>query len=231
MLAPGCLACCGGITRRHHVRFAAAQADLSTTPTRLASQTLMRPNSARCTGGRMGSFLDGGDLCEGCSKCCEQVTGLTVTPDELDRVPRLREHVSSFDGTFYVIDVKGGRCPYLSDAGWCTTFETRPFDCSLYPVALSSIKQREDGSALVKWHKGALECPHRTRCCSKSSQPSSLRFSSGLAARLVSTAWNWSAHLTRNARGAFASDCSGWRAGCPSRERWCSDASSAADAR
>jgi len=111
----------------------------------------------------MGAFIDGDDLCAGCSRCCEQIAGLTVTPEELARVPKLREHVARFDGTFYVIDVKGGRCPYLSDEGWCTTFDTRPFDCSLYPVALTEITQRDDGSALVKWHKGALECPQPDR--------------------------------------------------------------------
>lgn len=79
------------------------------------------------------NFVNGDDLCAGCRICCQRVEGLTVTTEELDRVPAMRPHVTRFDGTFHVIDMPDG-CPYLSEEKRCQAFDRRPFDCSLFPV-------------------------------------------------------------------------------------------------
>lgn len=109
----------------------------------------------------MGQFVAGDDLCAGCGKCCRRVEGLTVTVDELARLPMLDAHVTSFDGTFHRIDMPDG-CPYLAPDGRCGVFSDRPFDCSLFPVHLHALQRCEDGQAVsVRWRYGGAECPNR----------------------------------------------------------------------
>jgi hypothetical protein len=53
-------------------------------------------------------------------------------------------------------------CPYLGDDGWCTTFETRPFDCSLFPAQIGGVRRAPGRRAVeVTWRFGGFECPSR----------------------------------------------------------------------
>jgi hypothetical protein len=113
------------------------------------------------------AFLDGDDLCRDCGQCCRDITGLRVTEAELVRVPLLAPFVVEQQEHFAILEVPGA-CPYLDDAGRCSTFETRPFDCSLYPinvldvVHVDTIGVRDpDGHVRATWHFGAGDCPHR----------------------------------------------------------------------
>jgi Fe-S-cluster containining protein len=109
----------------------------------------------------MGQFLAGDDLCAGCARCCQHVEGLTVTGDELARLPLLRPHVRSSDGTFHRVDMPDD-CPYLAPDGRCGVFAERPFDCSLFPVHLHELRRSQDGQAVaVRWRYGGAECPNR----------------------------------------------------------------------
>ncbi|HYF47059.1 MAG TPA: YkgJ family cysteine cluster protein [Acidimicrobiales bacterium] len=116
---------------------------------------------------RTSGFVDGNDLCEGCTRCCDPLDGLLVTDEELDRLPLLRPFVVDTDGHLSTI-VVDGPCPYLGDDGWCTTFETRPFDCSLFPAQVGGIR-RDPGraSATVVWRYGGEECPRRSEFMSQ----------------------------------------------------------------
>lgn len=108
-----------------------------------------------------GSFIDGDDTCANCGICCRDVKGLLVTPVELERVPKLRRWVTGFDGVFHTVDLPEG-CPYQAENGCCGTFETRPFDCSLYPVSLREICRTPGCSTIqVTWAWGGRQCPQR----------------------------------------------------------------------
>lgn len=110
--------------------------------------------------GSVDAFVDGDDLCAGCANCC-RAEGLLVTEDELARLPRLQPFVAGEEGPFVKVDMPGG-CPYLLPNGWCGTFETRPFDCSLFPVQLGRIERAPDGAVTAAWRWGeAPECPSR----------------------------------------------------------------------
>lgn len=108
------------------------------------------------------AFVDGNDLCEGCSRCCSSINGLLVSNEELERLPAFAAHVSETDGDLSRI-VIDGPCPYLDDDGWCSTFDTRPFDCSLFPAQVGGIR-RDPGQPgiTVTWRFGGDECPQRT---------------------------------------------------------------------
>jgi Putative zinc- or iron-chelating domain len=112
----------------------------------------------------MGAFVDGNDLCAGCANCCRRVEGLLLTDEELDRLPLMRPHEVRKEGAFHVVDMPDG-CPYLLPSGWCGTFETRPFDCSLFPAQVGRIRDPGGGArATVVWRWGdAPECPSRAR--------------------------------------------------------------------
>jgi hypothetical protein len=59
------------------------------------------------------------------------------------------------------VDMLDG-CPYLGDDGWCTTFDTRPFDCSLFPAQVSGVRRAPGhGAVQVTWRFGGFECPSR----------------------------------------------------------------------
>lgn len=106
-------------------------------------------------------FVDGDALCVGCTRCCDPLDGLLVTAEELARLPLLEPYVVDTDGRLSTIEVPGP-CPYLGDDGWCTTFDTRPFDCSLFPAQVGGIRRDPGrGSAQVTWRYGGEECPRR----------------------------------------------------------------------
>lgn len=105
-------------------------------------------------------FIDGDDLCAGCGKCCDPVDELRITQEEFDRLPLLQPFAHDFDGIFHTVDVDGP-CPYLQDDRRCGTFASRPFDCSLFPAFVEPIRVRSgDNTAIVRWGKGGLQCPH-----------------------------------------------------------------------
>lgn len=109
---------------------------------------------------RVESFFDGNDICLKCNLCCLNVHGLLVTPEELEAVPKMKPFVVGFDGTFNSVNMPS--CPYTLPEGGCTTFHTRPFDCSLYPANMRGILRRVDLSgveAVYEW--GGSECPKR----------------------------------------------------------------------
>ncbi|MFM7535964.1 MAG: YkgJ family cysteine cluster protein [Acidimicrobiales bacterium] len=109
------------------------------------------------------TFVDGDDLCSGCSRCCSRVEGLLVTADELERLPRLAPFVVDHDQGLWRLDMLDG-CPYLGDDGWCTTFDNRPFDCSLFPAQIGGLHRAPgQGSVSVTWRFGGFECPSRKR--------------------------------------------------------------------
>ena len=108
----------------------------------------------------MTGFIDGNAICADCALCCA-AHGLLLTPEELDRLPRLKPFVRHFDGHFYDVDTPDG-CPYLSEDKSCGTFETRPFDCSLYPVCITEVRRRPgQPAAEATWIWGGLRCPRR----------------------------------------------------------------------
>jgi Fe-S-cluster containining protein len=107
------------------------------------------------------TFIDGNDRCEGCSRCCRPIEGLLVTQEELDRLPLLAPHVVDRDQGLLRLDIPDG-CPYLGEDGWCTTFETRPFDCSLFPAQVGGVRRAPGSDAVeVTWRFGGWECPER----------------------------------------------------------------------
>jgi hypothetical protein len=106
-------------------------------------------------------FIDGDGLCGGCSRCCASVEGLLLTDEELERVPLMAPHVVDRDQGLARVDMLDG-CPYLSEDGWCTTFETRPFDCSLFPAQVGGVRRAPGLDAVeVVWRFGGWECPSR----------------------------------------------------------------------
>ncbi len=109
----------------------------------------------------MDAFVDGNDLCAGCSNCCRRVEGLLLTDEELERLPRMRPFVTGERDGFHVANMPEG-CPYLLPNGWCGTFETRPFDCSLFPAQVGGVRRDGTGNVAVEWRWGeAPECPSR----------------------------------------------------------------------
>lgn len=107
--------------------------------------------------GTLATFIDGNEVCAGCSRCCRDVQGLMVSAAELERVPLMKPHVTRRTGPFQVIDMPEG-CPYLLADGRCGVFDSRPFDCSLYPVHVSQLRPRGH-STEVTWRYGGTECP------------------------------------------------------------------------
>jgi Fe-S-cluster containining protein len=106
-------------------------------------------------------FIDGDDVCAGCGICCRGVRGLLVTPAELEQTPLMKPFVSSFDGDFYLVDLPD-QCPYQAEDGRCGAFETRPFDCSLYPVSVIEVRRAPGRRAAhVTWMWGGHHCPMR----------------------------------------------------------------------
>lgn len=107
------------------------------------------------------AFIDGDNLCDGCSRCCRNIEGLLLTEEELERVPLLAPSVVSRDQGLLRVDAPDG-CPYLGDDGWCTTFETRPFDCSLFPAQVGGVRRAPGLDEVeVTWRFGGWECPSR----------------------------------------------------------------------
>ena len=111
----------------------------------------------------MDAFVDGDDLCAGCHSCCHDVDTLLITPEELARVPLMEPYVVDREGDFLTIDMPGA-CPYLRDDGWCGTFETRPFDCSLFPAEVGGVRRARTGDTVTaSWRWGGHDCPQRTQ--------------------------------------------------------------------
>ena len=106
-------------------------------------------------------FIDGDDVCADCARCCQEVAGLLVTMEELECLPLMKPFVTSSDGHFHRVNFPEA-CPYLKEDRRCETFESRPFDCSLYPLTLVEVR-REPGDLAAKaiWKWGAHRCPQR----------------------------------------------------------------------
>jgi hypothetical protein len=116
-------------------------------------------------------FIDGDDLCEGCSRCCSRIEGMLLTEEEVARLPLLAPHVVSRDQGLLRVDAPDG-CPYLGDDGWCTTFDTRPFDCSLFPAQVGGVRRAPGLDEVeVTWRFGGWECPSRAAFVARAVSP------------------------------------------------------------
>lgn len=122
------------------------------------------------------AFIDGNDLCAGCSNCCRNVQGLILTAEELERVPKMKPFVVDGDGSLFMVNMPDG-CPYLLPNGWCGTFETRPFDCSLFPVQVGGVRREPGRNAIeATWRWGeAPECPSRSAFVARGVSPEQVR--------------------------------------------------------
>lgn len=116
-------------------------------------------------------FIDGDDLCEGCSRCCSRIEGMLLTEEEVARLPLLAPHVVSRGQGLLRVDAPDG-CPYLGDDGWCTTFDTRPFDCSLFPAQVGGVRRAPGLDEVeVTWRFGGWECPSRAAFVARAVSP------------------------------------------------------------
>lgn len=110
---------------------------------------------------RRSAFLDGNDLCAGCGRCCHDIDGLRLTPEDLERLPAFAPLVTRQDGPYLLADVQGP-CPYLAPDRRCGVFEQRPADCGAYPIDVAGPRRRRpDGVLEVQFRYEGGDCPER----------------------------------------------------------------------
>jgi len=104
------------------------------------------------------------DPCASCNiqqACCNELTGLRVSPDEDER--HFAAHAARLDVTrdgpvVRVSTQDGGPCPNLIE-GRCTVYDTRPLECRLFPHTLY-VRRATPGHVSLGYHSD-------TRCPSK----------------------------------------------------------------
>ncbi|MEX2690290.1 MAG: YkgJ family cysteine cluster protein [Candidatus Njordarchaeia archaeon] len=82
-------------------------------------------------------ILDG-EIClkNNCHKCCIN-TEMILTPTDIERIKRhgyKLESFAYFDGKYWRLKNRNGKCVFLQNDGRCSIYSYRPSGCRSYPV-------------------------------------------------------------------------------------------------
>ena len=83
------------------------------------------------------AFVNFSSICSGCKvNCCRRFYAVLLPEEEKDFMNCSFLINTELGGVRAIGSRNGSPCPYLNNAGMCSIYAKRPFDCRLWPVIL-----------------------------------------------------------------------------------------------